>query len=400
MLRNPRFLYLLVSGSLTVMTGGVLAPILPAMITQLPLDEAWAGILVSTHYLMLALFSPLLGLLADRFGKLRLLSLSLFIYSFLGMAGALLTDFGWLLLDRALLGIATSGIAAGSLGLLTSMYRGGDRTQAIAYVSVTLTLANIFYPLLAGGLGAIHWQLAFTLYGVGIPLAALAWVIYRPKHQSRPQVEKNEPDTAGNGDDMGKPMNLKVIFSEPAILTLLFSLIMVSAIVFGMVVYLPIFLQSRLGTDVGVNGIVLACMAIGSALSAVLALKRLTQRLGVFRVIPLGLGLMALILVIMPTLSQLSAIIVAATLFGIGFGVVTPSLYNGLANLTPNELQSSILATGIGAGFLGQFISPLFFGQILGLSSIVGVFYAAAIVSLGTGLLLAFQSSGHRPQTD
>ncbi|MGB7416102.1 MAG: MFS transporter [Thermosynechococcaceae cyanobacterium] len=396
MLHNPRFLYLLVSGSLTVMTGGVLAPILPAMITQLPLDEAWAGILVSTHYLMLALFSPLLGLLADRFGKLRLLSLSLFVYSFLGMAGALLTDFGWLLLDRALLGIATSGIAAGSLGLLTSMYKGGDRTQAIAYVSVTLTLANIIYPLLAGGMGAIHWRLAFTLYGVGIPLAALAWVIYRPQRQSRLHVENNEPETLGKDDDIGKPIDLKVIFREPAILKLLFSLIMVSAIVFGMVIYLPIFLQSRLGTDVGVNGIVLACMAIGSALSAVLALKRLTQRLGVFRVIPLGLGLMALILVILPTLGQLSVIIVAATLFGIGFGVVTPSLYNGLANLTPNELQSSILATGIGAGFLGQFISPLFFGQILGLSSIVGVFYAAATASIGTGLLVAFQS-GQRP---
>lgn len=396
MLHNPRFLYLLVSGSLTVMTGGVLAPILPAMITQLPLDEAWAGILVSTHYLMLALFSPLLGLLADRFGNLRLLSLSLFVYSFLGMAGALLTDFGWLLLDRALLGIATSGIAAGSLGLLTSMYKGGDRTQAIAYVSVTLTLANIIYPLLAGGMGAIHWRLAFTLYGVGIPLAALAWVIYRPQRQSRLHVENNEPETLGKDDDIGKPIDLKVIFREPAILKLLFSLIMVSAIVFGMVIYLPIFLQSRLGTDVGVNGIVLACMAIGSALSAVLALKRLTQRLGVFRVIPLGLGLMALILVILPTLGQLSVIIVAATLFGIGFGVVTPSLYNGLANLTPNELQSSILATGIGAGFLGQFISPLFFGQILGLSSIVGVFYAAATASIGTGLLVAFQS-GQRP---
>ncbi|NJN23905.1 MAG: MFS transporter [Acaryochloridaceae cyanobacterium RL_2_7] len=376
-------------GSLTVMTGGVLAPILPEMIEQLPLDEAWAGVLVSTHYLMLAIFSPLLGLLADRFGKVRLLTLSLVVYSVLGMVGALLINFGWLLLDRALLGIATSGIAAGSLGLLTSMYQGDDRTQAIAYVSVTLTLANIIYPLLAGGIGAFQWQLAFLLYGVGIPYAVCAVVLFSPKRLQTQNRSSANP--APSADEIGKSMNLGIIFGQPAILKLIFSLIMVSAIVFGMVVYLPLFLQSRLGTDVGINGIVLACMAIGSALSAVFALKKLTQRLGVFRLIPLGLGLMAFILVLLPSLEQLSWIVLTATVFGVSFGVVTPSIYNGLANLTPNELQSSILATGIGAGFLGQFISPLIFGQILAIGSLTAVFYSAAAVSVATGLLLAFQ---------
>jgi predicted MFS family arabinose efflux permease len=183
-------------------------------------------------------------------------------------------------------------------------------------------------------------------------------------------------------------LGFRAVFQQPAIPRLLLSLVIVSAAVFGMVVYLPLYLQLRLGTDVGINGIVLATMAIGSALSSLLLLKWLTHHLGIFRTLPLGLGLMALLLILTPTLEQLSLVLLTAMGFGVGFGVVTPSLYNGLANLTPNNLQSSVLATGIGAGFLGQFLSPLILGRVLALTHITGVFYAAAVAVLGTGIML------------
>ena len=391
MWQEPKLLILLASGSLTVMTGAVLAPILPEMIARLGLEEDWAGVLVSAHYLTLALFSPLLGFLADRLGQLRLLVLSLVLYSVLGMAGALLPTFGWLLLDRALLGIATSGIAAGSLGLLTKEYEAEARTQAIAYISVVLTLANIVYPLLSGGIGVLHWGLAFTVYGLGLPIALGAVMVFKPNvlhyrnHFSKAgsllnvKTEQHSPSQA---------LGFRAVFQQPAIPRLLLSLVIVSAAVFGMVVYLPLYLQLRLGTDVGINGIVLATMAIGSALSSLLLLKWLTRHLGIFRTLPLGLGLMALLLILTPTLEQLSLVLLTAMGFGVGFGVVTPSLYNGLANLTPNNLQSSVLATGIGAGFLGQFLSPLILGRVLALTNITGVFYAAAVAVLGTGIML------------
>ncbi len=394
MLQNPRFLITLASGSLTVMTGAALAPILPVMITDLQLNEAWAGSLVSAHYLMLALFSPLLGMVADRVGHVRLLTTSLVIYALLGMAGALLPTFWLLLLDRSLLGIATSGIAAGSIGLVIKMYQGDERTQAIAYISVALTLANIIYPPLASGIGSIQWRLAFTVYGLGIPLAVITWAIF---NLGSKQSASGETPPSSSLTDEAANLDFTAVFKQPAISKLFLSLAMVSSLVLGLVIYLPIYLQIRLNTDVGINGIVLACMAIGSALSAVLALKWLTRRFGVLRVIPLSLGAMALILVLIPNLSQLGWIILTAFLFGLGVGLVTPSIYNGLANLAPDHLQSSALATGIGIGFLGQFISPLIFGQVLAASDISGVFYAAAIIALGTGLLFVLPS--RRPST-
>ena len=81
-------------------------------------------------------------------------------------------------------------------------------------------------------------------------------------------------------------------------------------------------------------------------------------------------------------------LVLASSLFGLSFGFVTPSLYNILANLAPSHLQSSILATGIGAGFLGQFLSPLILGGVLTQAGLKGVFYSCAVVAIALGLSL------------
>ena len=100
---------------------------------------------------------------------------------------------------------------------------------------------------------------------------------------------------------------------------------------------------------------------------------------------------MAICFVAIANLTQLTWILLVAFAFGVCFGVVTPSLYNGLANLAPRGLQSSVLATGIGAGFLGQFVSPLVLGRVLAIADIAAVFYTAAVASIATGLLLSLQ---------
>jgi MFS transporter, ACDE family, multidrug resistance protein len=97
---------------------------------------------------------------------------------------------------------------------------------------------------------------------------------------------------------------------------------------------------------------------------------------------------MAMFLVLFPNLTPLWLLMLVSGLFGLSFGLVTPSLYNILANLAPSHLQSSILATGIGAGFLGQFVSPLILGPILSAKGLSGVFYSCAGLAIFIGLTL------------
>ncbi len=377
MLRDPRLLVLLVAGSLTTMAGGVVAPILPEMIQQLNLDPALAGNLVSLHCLTIALFSPPLGIVADRMGYLRVLIPSLILYALFGVAGAFMHSLIPLLVVRGLLGAASGGIAAAGLGILGNMYEGEARSQALGYATSTLTIMGIAFPILGGWLGSVHWQWAFGLYGVGLPLAILA---------ARFLPEKSCPKTKADAKEAGS--KLRQVLGRPYTLRLLGTLSLVSVAMYAVVIYAPQYLKQTIDATSVVNGIVLGSRAIGAAIISAFGAKRLAQRCGRPTTIAIGLGLMALTLSTIPILHQLGWILVTAVFFGMGFGLVLPTLYGTLANLAPPNLKSSVLAAGTGAGFLGQFISPILLGPVLALCSLEWVFYAAAIVALLAGLLL------------
>lgn len=377
MLRDPRLFVLLIAGSLTTMAGGVVAPILPEMIQQLNLDPALAGNLVSLHCLTIALFSPPLGILADRMGHLRVLIPSLILYALFGTAGAFMNSLMPLLVVRGLLGAASGGIAAASLGILGNMYEGEARSQALGYATSTLTIMGIAFPLLGGWVGSFHWQWAFGLYAVGLPLAILA-ARFLPK--------KSSPKTQGDVKDVAS--KLRQVLGRPYTLRLLFTLSLVSIAMYAVVIYAPQYLKQTIDATSVVNGVVLASRAIGAAVISAFGAKRLAQGLGQRTTVAIGLGLMALTLSTIPVLHQLSWILVTAIFFGVGFGLVLPTLYGTLANLAPPDLKSSVLAAGTGAGFLGQFISPILLGPVLASCGLEWVFYAAAIVALLAGLLL------------
>lgn len=379
--RDPVLFFLLLAGSLTVMAGAVIAPVLPELIIELNLSQGWAGSLVSAHYLTLAIFSPILGLWADRYGQLRLLIPCLIVYAGVGISGAFLPDYGTLLVARGLLGIASGGIAASSLGLLTRRYEGEARHQAIAYAATAITLANIVYPLMAVGLGHFDWRLAFGLYGVSAILAVAAPFVFS-KERVMPIISGKAAAAAAG---TLRPIEL---LSSPASLRIFGSLTIVSALVYGTIIYLPIYLKTTLGSDLVWNGLILAVQAVGAAFSSGVLLNALQRRLGSLRVTALSLGIMALFLMLFPNLTNLPILMLVSGLFGISFGLVTPSLYNVLAHLAPDHLQSSILATGIGAGFLGQFLSPLVLGGILSTAGLKGVFYSCAGVAIALSLSL------------
>ena len=375
MLLDSKLYVLLAAGSLTTMAGGIVAPILPEMVQELHLDPGLAGNLVSMHCLTIALFSPPLGFLADRIGKIKVLVPSLLLYALFGTAGALTQSFWPLLVLRGLLGAASGGIAAASLGLLGNMYEGRARSQALGYATSTLTITGIIFPLLGGWVGAANWRFAFYLYGLSLPLALLVVLMLKERPiRTQSATSQNE--------------KLIQVLGHPYALQLLLILGLASVSMYAVVIYAPLYLKATIGAGAVLNGVVLASRAIGAAGVSAFGARWLSQTLGLSKATAVGFGLMALTLAIIPLLHQLSWILLSAVLFGVGFGIVLPNLYSALANLAPSKLRSSVLAAGTGAGFLGQFISPILLGPVLSHRGLEGVFYAAASVALVAGLLL------------
>jgi predicted MFS family arabinose efflux permease len=377
MWRNPQLLILLGAGCMTTMAGGLVAPILPDIVKELNLDTGWAGILVSMHCLTIALFSPPLGILADRIGRIRILIPCLLIYAVVGVAGAFMTNFWSLLLTRALLGAVSGGIAAASLGLLGNLYEGKERSQALALATSTLTITGITDPLLGGWVGNNNWRYSFYLYALAIPIALLVAAIFKQESPLQAKAMKDNP-----------AKSLIKVLTQPGALRILLALSLTSVAMYAVVIYAPLYLKQAIAADSLLNSVVLASRAIGAAIMSAFGASKLAQAIGTQPTIALGFTLMGVTLTSIPLLHQIGLILAASIIFGAGFGIVLPSLYSALTNFSPPELRSSVLAIGTGVGFLGQFMSPVVLGPVIYYSNLENVFYAAASVALLTGVLL------------
>lgn len=380
--RLVQFLILLAAGCLTTMTGGIVAPVFPEMVQALNLDKEWAGMLVSTHALTSALSTPVMGVVADRTSKLKVLLVGLMLYAVVGMITPLMTTLPLLLVMRGLIGIASGTVAAATIGLLAGMYEGEQRSRILGYATSAMTTASILFPLLGGIVGRTHWQAVFLLYGMGIPLALIAAVCFH-----RTQAKTG----SGLGTD---PSGLGKILRNPDILKLYLFVAAAATIVYAVVIYTPVYLKLTIGAGPELNGFVLAVRAVGGAVTSAFAASRVARRFGKRGAIAFGFSLMGLTVLTIPFLTELVWILPTAVLFGVGFGVVTPNLYDRLAELSPPESRTTVLAIATGFNSLGQFICPLILGQIwddknLGLSV---VFYTTAAIAG----LACFMSGMHR----
>ncbi|MGG6298318.1 MFS transporter [Leptolyngbya sp. AN02str] len=374
--RLIQFALLLIAGCLTTMTGGLVSPVFPEMVQELQLDPRWAGTLVSIHALTSALATPVMGLLADRIGKLKVMLPCLLLYAVFGISTTFLTNFQALVASRALLGIASGGVAAATIGFLGSMYEGEERSRILGLATSAMTTAAIMFPLIGGRVGNVEWRHAYYLYAISIPVAIASLFMFR----NQPKRTSSLLDTQQKGD-------LVNVIRQPEVLRLYLLIGAAATVVYAIVIYTPLYLKAAIGADPELNGMILAIRAVGAAMTSALAASWLAKQLGEKRAIALGFSLMAVTILLIPFLTQLTFIVPTAILFGIGFGVVTPNLYNALASQTPAQFRTTVLGLGTGFNSLGQFICPLLLGPVWKYGDLTYVFVAATAIAAIASLL-------------
>lgn len=374
----PKLLVLLAAGSLSSATGATVAPVFPEVIAALHVDPGWAGVLVSIHTLTTALASPALALLASRLGQLQILVGSLVGYACFGMAGAWMHSFWSMLVMRALVGAASGGIAAVSVGILSSMYDGEARTKILGYATSALAAATVIFPVLGGWIGSAHWQYAFYLHGLALPVALCAPFVL------------GQRSSGAAGLDLAQSSGLFQSLRQASVLLLLVGLATTSALSYVIIVYIPLHLKAVIAATPLVSGGVLATQAVGATVISAVGASRLARRIGAMPAIAIGFLLMAISLLLLPPLRGPGLIVLAALPFGIGFGLVMPNFYGALSNLASMQQRASLLAIGTGVSSLGQFVSPLLCGPMWKYAN-ERIFTVAAALALMIGILLLWR---------
>ncbi len=361
------------SSGLTAAAGVILAPVLNLIREGLGVGAASAGLIITTHALSNALFSPLFGTLIDRIGTKKPFVLGLLLYGLAGGSGIIIVSYWTLIMSRVLLGIGLAAVFNSITVMVLNLYEGTERDRIMGWLQSTNILGAIVWPLVSGFLGRLSWHLPFAVYALGIPLSFLGWI-------TTPDIHKEKQPTGEN--------SLLSIFRNHSILFFIYSLFFLLIILSYVVL---IFLPQLLG-EMGISNPVyislfITVMAISAGVTSFMYGK-IKPLFSYKMLVLISFGLWT---VTFTTISQgFSTWIIAASvaLCGISQGILTPAVMVWVGETVSVSFRGRIVSYLTAFGSVGQFLSALVFGPVALFLGFDGVFLVAG--GLCAALFLLF----------
>jgi len=124
--------------------------------------------IVTAPSLCAALFAPLAGIIADRYGRRRSFIFGMVLYVLAGLVPLFVADLGLIIASRAVLGIAEAFAITISSALIGD-YFGKQRHRWTAWVGVATSVAGTALIAAGGALADISWRGPFAIYLLAIP---------------------------------------------------------------------------------------------------------------------------------------------------------------------------------------------------------------------------------------
>lgn len=133
-----------------------------------------------------AIFMPLTGWLAKRFGEVHLFVLSTFLFALTSWLCGLAPDYGVLIAARVLQGIVAAPMMSLSQSLLLSIYPKHKQGLALAFWAMTATIGPIVGPLLGGYItDNFSWSWIFYInVPIGFLSAFVVWSMLKDRETS------------------------------------------------------------------------------------------------------------------------------------------------------------------------------------------------------------------------
>lgn len=361
-------------------------------IVELQTAEAF-GMLMAIFLYIYGFMSPVAGVIADRVNRKWLIVISLFVWSAVTYAMGMVDNYDHLLILRAIMGVSEALYIPAGLALIADYHTGKTRSLAIG-----IHMTGLYMGQALGGFGATvaashGWHTAFHWFGIiGIVYAViLSLVLYEKKQEP---VSDNVNRT---GTKIPFLKGLSTLFSMTAFWVILFYFAAPSLPGWATKNWLPTLFADNLNIPMAEAGplstITIAASSfigviIGGILSDRWVLKNIrgrvyTSAIGLFLTIPslilLGMG------------HTFIAVVGAAVLFGIGFGMFDANNMPILCQFVPRRLRATaygfmnMVGVFAGAGVtqvLGKFKDDGHFGS--GFAMLAVIVAIALVLQLAT----------------
>ena len=191
-LHRPALSTLLISATLTVMAGSVIGPGLNLMRADLKVDPATAGLILTTHGLLVVLLSPIMGKLIDAKGSKIVMIVGLVIFGISGGAGLFIDSFWPLIVSRAFLGMGVAAFFNAITVTILASCQGEDRNRYMGMLGSANSFGSVIWPLLGGALAGLSWHYPFAVYLLAFPLALLVYLSFPESSAEKTPVERKK----------------------------------------------------------------------------------------------------------------------------------------------------------------------------------------------------------------
>ena len=238
----------------------ILGFMLPAISVSLSLDHSQAGSLVTWTLIGAVIGGIIFGHLSDRYGRVRVLTLTILMFSVFTGLCAIAQGYTDLLIYRTLAGVGLGGEFGIGMALIAEVWPASKRNRASAWVGIGwqagVLLAAFITPLL---LNIIGWRGMFL---VGLIPALFSFAI---RHGlSEPESFVRQPETE---QQLSFASRLKLLCKDSTTTKASLGIFILCSVqnfgYYGLMIWMPSYLASSFGFSLTKSGIWTAVTVIG-----------------------------------------------------------------------------------------------------------------------------------------
>lgn len=352
---------------MAVMGVASITPAFPKIVVALGISKQQTGLLITVFTLPGIFLTPVLGILADRFGRKKILVPALVVFGISGSVCAFARDFDTILILRFIQGAGAASLGSLNTTLIGDIFPAQQLPQAMGYNSSVLSMGTAIYPAIGGFLATFGWYYPFLLPLLALPVALL--VIFK--------LENPEPESHQSMKNYLK--STWKIFQNSRVIALYSVMLLTFILVYGPILnYYPFFMQKRFGSPPLIIGLVLSAMSLGSGLTSA-NLGKITREFKKKQLLVSACLLYLTAMVTLPFVSNIWIMLVPTILFGVANGLNIPTIQGLLAGISPIQYRAAFMSANGMSLRLGQTLGPIIMmGVVFVSGSINSVFWVSA----------------------
>lgn len=383
LLTDPRAVTLSLVSFVTTFGVQVVSPTLPAIVAAFGVTEAQIGLVMTAYTLPGIVAVPVIGMLADVYGRRVVLLPTFLLMCVIGVAIAAADGFGTILVLRLGQGVVVAGIMPMVTTVLGDLYTGPEGTTAQGIRLSMNGASNVAIPVVAGFLAGFAWNYPFLLYLLGAPVLVAAYVVL-PETGSRSA-------SRGFANELRAYVGaLRPVLTDRIVLVLVASGLFRGFGFYAIITFLPLFAARGFGASAVLIG---GILAVRGAIRLVVSpfagrfLGMVSRRRGLI----VGLGLMAAGTALIAVAPSLAVLTVGYGLWGLGDALQLPIHRDSVAVFSTDASRAGVMSGVSLLRKVGTTAAPILMGLVLAATGFVVVFLiVAALFAVYTLLLVVY----------